>query len=291
MRLEAAIQLTRPISGYDPDEARDQSGKWATGGQPAVSDTKPPTTTKISTAFGTLSTPGGKHVDGTTLHEQKVMDRKTGEATLARLQEKYPQVVALLDKAPLAGTTWVRDASDQLKMPRPIKSSGGLNGFYDNWNTNIVLSTSDDTYHIMAARKWNPKGDNFNTQDGMSIDDARVTTLIHEIGHHLDHQFMDPELKDDDTHTNWQARRKLNTMTENVYSDHADRNAKTLTEYGKTNSSEYFGETFAAYFTRKNDLQKVDPMGYKMVGDVIEAIQSGKVKPIGHQPQEEDVKF
>jgi hypothetical protein len=43
-----------------------------------------------------------------------------------------------------------------------------------------------------------------------------------------------------------------------------------ITQYASTNEQEYFAESFAAYFHRRDDLRRHDPNGFAMVERVLE---------------------
>lgn len=80
--------------------------------------------------------------------------------------------------------------------------------------------------------------------------DALRRTFVHELGHHV----------------HFTAGSDADRAVRAAY---ADPKSKPLTQYGGTSHEEYFAESFAAWVFHRNDLRRHDPVGYRMVREVL----------------------
>lgn len=80
--------------------------------------------------------------------------------------------------------------------------------------------------------------------------DAIRRTFVHELGHHL----------------HFTAGSDADKVVRNAFQD---PNSKPLTRYGGTVHYEYFAESFAAWVFHRGDLRRHDPVGYRMVREVL----------------------
>jgi hypothetical protein len=255
MLLEAAILLTRPLLGFDPDEARDSHGEWTSG------------------AFGRvdIANPVGKL--GNPALEARIVARNNEIAygTLDRLKGQYPGVVDILKKAPLQAISWVPQAGTFM-TPENTSTSA-----YYNRHGEIVASLSPEVYAPLGDHRWNSEGGSFNVANGQRPEEAMTTTVVHEIGHHVMHQIVGK----DDLEADAPFNPNLSALYHSYMMEGRRYEKPLFSRYGDVSFTEYFAETFAGYFVRPKDLEKLNNDGYKAMDQIVKGIGSGKIKMKG----------
>jgi len=128
----------------------------------------------------------------------------------------------------------------------------GISGFYDAKEQSITVNTVRrlGSTHGEPFRPGRIGNMSAATNDRM---ESMRRTLIQELAHHLEHSYA--------------GVRKLVTAAEK------DAARKPITRYA-TQPGEYFPETLIAYLVERDALAQYDPVGFKMVEEVLELLHS-----------------
>ena len=159
------------------------------------------------------------------------------------------RVLAALDGSPALDIFKARRIT-KITLARMMQE--GINGFYEPL-TGVV--------HVGTARRAESYGRPFEPGTSWSVSsagsdkfDAMGRTLIHESGHHLQ------AIGGSD------VSKIAATAFRNSY-------ARPITQYGKRSASEYVAETWAAYHAEMDKLRSFDPVGVKMMGDIVQKLR------------------
>lgn len=131
------------------------------------------------------------------------------------------------------------------------RSAGrGAAGWYDTRSGQIRVAMVRQSFTF--GKPLMPGVSRTISSTALTQEEARRRTLIHEIGHHIHHTGKDGA---------------IDALVLKAF-----RTTKTpITKYAGTNYKEYLAESFAAYFVDRNALRQFDPVGFKMVEDVLTA--------------------
>jgi hypothetical protein len=133
----------------------------------------------------------------------------------------------------------------------------GCNGTYQPWSHRVRINANRFDSPKSYGKHWEPKSSWSVSSVAQSATEAAQRTLVHETAHHL--------------HLGGPAREKVDRIIKQAYED---PKSSPITKYGSTCKNEYWTESFAAYHFHKADLKKHDPVGYKMVQDVLRKLRT-----------------
>lgn len=157
--------------------------------------------------------------------------------------------------------TWVLDILKSVPLDDLQLRTGarGASGTYSWFGGKLTLM-------INAGRRPSTWGHSLLPGSSWSVSsvgtgkrNAMIRTFVHELGHHV--QLFDWKVATPGT----PAAVRVNAVILAAFS----RTKGPLTMYGLHNSKEYFAESFAAYVFERAALQLHDPVGLKMVEDVL----------------------
>lgn len=125
-----------------------------------------------------------------------------------------------------------------------------VNGAYWRYSAQLGLNT----------RRAFKTGDAFEPGKSWSVSmsgtdrvDAMRRTFVHELGHHL----------------HFTSGQDVDTLIRLAFKD---AESKKITRYAGSNYKEYFAESFAAYTFHRGELREFDPVGYRMVQNVLKEV-------------------
>lgn len=151
-----------------------------------------------------------------------------------------PALLEFLERFPL----------QKLILRKEVELDGDLvNGWYSYVSGELAVTV--DRQSFTFGSKLKPGTSWSISQTASTKEQAAKRTLVHELGHHV--HLTSPSTKTD-------------TVVRQAF---AKATKKPVTEYSKTNHKEYFAECFAAYYTDRSMLRTHDPVGFKMVEDVL----------------------
>ncbi len=171
-------------------------------------------------------------------HIAKVTSQAAPEVRISLLESiSDAETLAILEQTPL----------ERLEIKKRVGKDS--NGRYMPFTRTLALTVN---------RQERSFGQDFVPGKSWSIssvtktkEEAIVATFRHELGHHV-HMFDGPASATD-------------TIVEQAF-----LRAKTpITKYAAQDRHEYFAESYAAYHLRKEALEAHDPIGFKMVEDVL----------------------
>jgi len=182
------------------------------------------------------SKPAGSIVEGK--HFKKFSSRGVTPAEQSKILEaaRKARLVDFLEKRPL---------SELFLAPR-VSDEYGVLGAY--WPALQRLGVRTKLPPGSLGQVFEPGKSFAVSLAGTDKVDSMRRTFVHELGHHV-HR------------TSEQADKIIQAAFFNVKSP--------ITEYAGVNRAEYFAESFAAYTFHRGALRKHDPVGYRMVREVL----------------------
>lgn len=202
---------------------------------PAAStpDTKP--TSPIRKAEPAATAPPqfriGVHVKSVPLSKDEA---KLANSVFALVDD--PRLLAWLERSPLESLLFLPQTE--------TGASGRFNYRYDEL-TLAHHRPTDQFGHL-----WAPGLTHSISAGERSRIESNAATLIHELGHRVH-----GSAKDDGA--------------DRIVQKAFRKSKRQITNYASVNDREYFAESFTAYYRRRADLRNHDPVGYKMVEDVL----------------------
>jgi len=173
-------------------------------------------------------------------HFKKFSAQGLSDAEQSKVLEaaRKAKLVDFLERRPLS----------ELFLKPSVSSGHGVNGAY--WPSlermGVRTKRPGDTFGQLfePGKSWSIS---YSGKDKL---DAIRRTFVHELGHHV----------------HLTGGTAIDQIVQQAYND---PKASPMTRYGGTTRQEYFSESFAAYTFHRGALRKHDPVGYKMVRQVL----------------------
>jgi hypothetical protein len=192
---------------------------------------------------------------------------------------KFPDVMQLLQNRPLKELAYVskQPGNDTLAT---YNAHGANHGSYRTGSGRVAVKGSD---MLDYQGQWKPAPPNSYAGgihnvggDLLDLQDRSGSTLLHEIGHHVQEQYA--------PFSGWGEasayQMNINAYVNAVGNDRDPISGRRtgpqhdlISRYAGTNSSEYFAENFAAYHIYPDRLKNVDPDGYAVIDKVVKENQ------------------
>jgi hypothetical protein len=180
--------------------------------------------------------PAGALQDGKHFKKLSVQGLTAAEQTKVLEAARKAKLVDFLEKRPLSELFFAPSLGH------------GVNGAY--WPSLERLGVRVQRGGSTVGNAFDPGKSWSISYSGKDRIDAIRRTFVHELGHHV----------------HITAGTAADVVVQKAF---FDGKSKPITEYGGTNRKDYFAESFAAYVFHRGALRKHDPVGYRMVREVL----------------------